>query len=303
MTRFQILAVAAAVSVPALASAQSVSVETAIGRAEVPLAPETVAAYDLAALDTLDALGVDVAGVPDFAASIPHLQDSAEGAEVVGTLFEPDLEALNAIAPDLVIVGSRSSEQLDSVSRVAPAIDMTVWGDDVPGQALARLEAYGRIFGLEEEAAAVAETFNQSIEELRAATDGKGSALIVMTNGPKVSAYGAASRFGWVHEAAGLPEAVEGVDAATHGEAISFEFIHDANPDWLIVIDRAAAIGSEDQRAEVTLDNALVADTNAWKNGNVIYVDGANIYLVGGGIQAMTQVFETLTEAFTQADS
>ena len=46
-------------ALPALA--QPVTIETATGPVELEAAPETVAVYDMAALDTLDALGVPVA--------------------------------------------------------------------------------------------------------------------------------------------------------------------------------------------------------------------------------------------------
>ena len=286
---------AACLAVPALA--QTVTVETARGTAEVPQAPQTVAVYDIAAIDTLDALGVTPAGVPDNL-YVEYLADATQEAEVVGTLFEPDFEAINALAPDLVIVGGRSADQLDALLGLAPTIDMTIWGDDLIGQALSRLEAYGRIYGREAEAQELAQAFDARLEDARAAVEGRGDALIVLTNGPKVSAYGAGSRFGWIHRALGLPEAVEDVDASTHGEAISFEFVRDADPDWLIVIDRVAAIGAEGERAQATLDNALVAETTAWKEGQVIYLDAAEAYVAGGGIQALSGQLDRIIEGF-----
>ena len=67
---------------------------------------------------------------------------------------------------------------------------------------------------------------------------------MVLTNGPKISAYGPGSRFGWFHSELDLPEAKEGIAPSNHGEAISFEFINEAQPDWLLVIDRVAATGA-----------------------------------------------------------
>jgi iron complex transport system substrate-binding protein len=134
----------------------------------------------------------------------------------------------------------------------------------------------------------------------REAVQGKGKALILMTSGPKVTAYGKGSRFGWVHAALELPPAVEDVEAATHGEAISFEFVRDANPDWLIVLDRAAAIGSGEQNAMATLDNEMVAETTAWKKKQIIHVPAADFYIAAGGVQSMQRVLETIRDAFSQ---
>ncbi|MBL4807922.1 MAG: siderophore ABC transporter substrate-binding protein [Rhodobacteraceae bacterium] len=279
------------------ALAEDVTVATARGDVLVPLMPETVLVFDISAIDTLAALGVQPAGVISNL-YVSYLDDISANAEVVGSLFEPDFEAVNAIEPDLIIVGSRSAEQVDALSEFSVAIDMTIWGDDIVGQALARLEAYGAIFDKTAEADALATDFNAALTAAQAATNNAGTALIVMTNGPKVSAYGPGSRFGWLHTTLGITPAIEDVEAATHGEAISFEFIRDANPDWLIVIDRVAAIGAEGDSAQTTLDNVLVAETTAWQNGQVIYLDSASIYVAGGGIQSMKAVIDTIAAAF-----
>ena len=59
------LLAACTMSFAAVAEAQeTISVEDARGTQEVPLKPETVVVFDMASLDTLGALGVEVAGVP-----------------------------------------------------------------------------------------------------------------------------------------------------------------------------------------------------------------------------------------------
>lgn len=280
------------------AVAQTVTAQTARGPVEVPAAPETVAVLDIAALDTIHALGVIPAGVPDMV-YVDYLAGLADSAEPVGTLFEPDLEALAALAPDLIVLGGRSSTQLDAVEPIAPTIDMTIWEDPV-AEARARIETYGAIFGLEAKATELVAALDARLGTARQAADGKGRALIVMANGPKISAYGAGSRFGWIHSALGLPEAHENLDPETHGDAISFEFIAEVNPDWLIVIDRGAAIG-EPGGADATLDNALVRGTTAAQRQQIVYLDPAPIYIAGGGYNSMTHTLDQLIAAFAGA--
>ncbi len=292
----QIAAAAVLFAAPALAD--TVTIETARGPAEVPASPEKIAVFDLSAFDTLNALGVSVAGTVDKA-YLDHLKDAHEKAEVVGSLFEPDFEAINAMQPDLIVVGSRSAEQLEPLSKFAPTIDMTVWGDDLLGQAKARIAAYGKLFDRADKASAFSAELDEKLAKARETVAGKGSALIVMTNGPKVSAYGKGSRFGWLHQALDLPEAVETNSENSHGEAVSFEFIRDANPDWLLVIDRSVAIGAEGARADETLDNALVAETTAWKNGQVIYLNAADLYIAGGGARSIMNTLDLLIEGFS----
>lgn len=289
------LALSACLWLPA--SAEEITVETATGEVSVPANPETVVALDVAAIDTLTALDVPIAGVPT-PHYVQYLDKPVADSEAVGTLFEPDFEKLVNLNPDLIVVGGRSSEQADPLSKIAPVIDMTIWGDDHVEQSLQRLNAYGKLMGREEKAAELTDEFNAKLDVARATVDGRGDALIVLTNGPKVSAYGAGSRFGWIHTALGLPEAVEGVDVQTHGEAISFEFIAEADPDWLIVVDRGAAIGAEGESAQQTLDNALVTETSAWQNDRVIYLTASNLYIAGGGIQSMSITMDEIINAF-----
>ncbi len=263
------------------AMAENVTVETYLGNVDAPQKPAKIAVFDVAALDTLAALGV----TPDGAVSpifVTYLREDTKGAAPVGSLFEPDFEAVAALAPDLIVAGGRSSKVVPDLAKIAPTVDMTIWEDTV-GQGLDRLTAFGEIFDKKTEAQALHDAFTAKLADTGAAIEGQGKALIVMTNGPKVSAYGAGGRFGWLHKDIGFPEAIADVEKTTHGEAISFEFIRETNPDILIVIDRLAAIGKDGERAQTTLDNALVQDTNAWKNGKVIYLDSAPLYIAGGG--------------------
>ena len=279
-------------------SAHAMDVATARGTVAIDGTPQTIAVFDVAAIDTLDRLGIRPAGVPDKL-YVPELEATKDGATVVGTLFEPDLEALSALAPDLVIVGSRSASKADMTAKVAPTIDMTIDGGDLFDKAKQRLATYGALFGKTAEAGAIAGELDAKLAAAKAAVAGKGKALIVMTNGPKVSTYGPGSRFGWVHAALDLPPAIAEIETATHGEAVSFEFIRQANPDWLLVLDRAAAVGSNEQAAKLTLDNELVAETTAWKKGQVVYLPAPDFYIAAGGVQAMERVLATITEGFS----
>lgn len=288
-----LLAALAAIAQPAAAE----PVETAQGQVEVASAAR-VAVMDVAAIDTLAALGVTPAGVPDKL-YVGYLADIAAKATPIGTLFEPNLERLATLSPDLIVVGGRSVAQKDALAQVAPVIDMTI-GADVPGDARKRIAAYGALFGKGEKAAELTATLDDKLARLKAAGEGKGSALIVMTNGPKMSAYGKGSRFGWIFDATGLAEAAPGLKVDTHGAAIGHEFIAQTNPDWLFVIDRGVAVGEDGVSAKATLDTPLVGQTKAWQAGHVVYLDPAAQYIAGGGYQSLTGAVDQLTEALAR---
>ncbi|WP_298971165.1 siderophore ABC transporter substrate-binding protein [uncultured Roseobacter sp.] len=277
-------------------AADTLELETAQGVVSVPAAPDRVAVFDVAVADTLDALGVSVAGTMG-SLYVDYLQDMTAQAENLGSFFEPDFEAVHALAPDLIIVGSRSSDQLNAMARIAPSIDMTV-GDDLWSDAITRLRSYGQLFNVAEKAAALEQALNKRLAQAREVVQGRGDALVIMTNGPKISAYGAGGRFGWLHKDVGLSEAAPETGASTHGEAISFEFIKAVDPDWLIVVDRLAAIGQPGESAAATLDNAIMHQTRAWSSGQVIYLNAADIYIAGGGIQSMMRTLDDLIAGF-----
>ena len=280
----------------ASAALADVTVETAQGPVTLPETPAKVAALDLGVADMMMALGVTPAAVPDKL-YLDHLQPLAQAAPA-GTLQEPDLEKLAALGPDLIVVANRTAVKKDAVAQVAPAIDMTVDGADLIGQAKARLAALAALFGRQAEGEALAAALDGKLAALADAGRGKGTALVVLTNGPKMSAYGAGSRFGWIYDVTGLPQAGGPLDKdASHGDAISHEFIAETNPDWLFVLDRGAAIGADEPSAQATLDNELVRQTNAWKNGHVVYLPAGNVYLAPGGYTALTETLDVLAAA------
>src|SRR5690606_13966933 len=101
-------ALAAAVSffiAPAFAA--DIVVKHAQGETTVAQNPAKVVTFDYAALDTLDAPGVDITGLPG--SNLPeYLGKFADDKCLkLGSIFEPDYEAVAAAAPDLIIVAGR----------------------------------------------------------------------------------------------------------------------------------------------------------------------------------------------------
>jgi iron complex transport system substrate-binding protein len=282
------------------AQAQDVKVQHAKGETTVALNPKKVVAFDLASLDTLSALGVEVVGVPT--ARFPEYLSKygSDKYEKVGTLFEPDYEAVNAAEPDLIIVGGRSSAKYDDLAKIAPTIDMTVDPKNYVASVKRNVQLLGSIFGKQVQAETRLAKLEQSVADLRqqASTSGKG--LLVLTTGGKMSAYGPGSRFGLLHSEFGIVPAVEGLATTNHGQAVNAEFILKTNPDWLFVIDRDVATGQAGGAAKKVLDNELVAQTTAWKENQVVYLDPTNWYLIGGGLTAMQASVDQIAKAIAR---
>ena len=45
------------------------------------------------------------------------------------------------------------------------------------------------------------------------------------------------------------------------------------------------------------LDNQLVRQTKAWKNGHVVYLDSAKLYLTASGLRSQQDIVDQLTQA------
>ncbi|NOJ83263.1 siderophore ABC transporter substrate-binding protein [Myxococcus xanthus] len=271
------------------------------GTTVVPLKPRRVVVFDLVALDILQALEVDVHGVAGdmFPQHLTRFRDAKYPR--MGTLFEPDYEALQAAKPDLIITGGRSSAKYSNLSRIAPTIDVPMSGKDFIASVIANTEMLASVFGKEEKARGLIEDLRKSVADLQQVTATRGKGLVVLVTGGRMSAYGPGSRFGVIHGDFGVPEAAEGLRTSLHGESISAEFIREKNPDWLFVIDRDAATGQKEGNARQVLDNELVRQTTAWQKNQVVYLDPGVTYLTGGGIQSVKQLRDQVASAYTQA--
>lgn len=76
------------------------------GETEVPAQPQRVVVLDTPHLDTALSLGVTPVGSVQSSVDegLPaYLGDRTEGIEIVGTIEEPDLEAVPALEPDLIL--------------------------------------------------------------------------------------------------------------------------------------------------------------------------------------------------------
>ncbi len=280
------------------AETEEITVTHELGETTFDKNPEKVVVFDFGILDSMEKLGIEaVAGVPQ--ANIPSYLEKyadAEKYENVGTLKEADFEAIHAMDPDLIIISGRQAAMYEEFTDIAPTIHLGVDTTKYMESFESNMNTLGEIFGKEDEVKEELAAIETQIEEVKAsATDEK--ALIVLANEGKVSAYGAASRFGIIHDVFGVAQADEGIEASTHGQSISFEYILETNPDMMFVVDRNAAVGT-DASAKDSLENELVQKTTAYKEDKIIYLDPDYWYLSGGGLQSVSEMVKEIQSAF-----
>ncbi|WP_256853356.1 siderophore ABC transporter substrate-binding protein [Pantoea sp. Fr+CA_20] len=279
-------------------AAQTVSVTHLQGTTALPLHPQRVVILNPATLDIADALGINPAGVAQSGLTYPaHLAKyNSHDYFNAGTLFEPNYEALSAAGPDVIVAGGRALAAYNKLSDIAPTVSLDLDPNNVMASLTQRTTQLGEIFGKQAQAKAVLTAFNAQIADLRTAAAQSGSAMMLMVNGGKLSAYTPHSRFGFIFDVLQFKPALAMPNASKHGNAISPELIMQANPDWLFVLDRDSAIGSkEGLSARQVLDNPLVRRTTAWKKQQIIYLDSASLY-IAGGIQSYSLMMKQIRQ-------
>ncbi|RST71289.1 siderophore ABC transporter substrate-binding protein [Siminovitchia acidinfaciens] len=276
-----------------------ISIKHEYGEATIKKNPENVVVFDFGILDTLDELGIKVTGVPQV--TVPSYLEKYSGKEYtnVGSLKEPDFEAIHDLKPDVIFISARQAELYDQFAEIAPTVYMGMDYNNYLESFKDNMNTIGKVFDKEEEVKAELADIDNQIAAVKEKTESLDkNALIVLANEGKVSAYGPKSRFGLIHDVLGFKAADENIEVSTHGQGISFEYILEKNPDILFVIDRNAAIEENAEPAKEAVENDLVKKTTAYKEGKIIYLDAEYWYLSGGGLTSIKEMIKSVEQAY-----
>ncbi|WP_230109100.1 ABC transporter substrate-binding protein, partial [Microbacterium foliorum] len=273
----------------ATAASGTHEVEHARGTTEVPDDVERVVTLEPLELDTAVAVGITPVGaaVASNVASTPAYL-GVDGVESVGTVPEPDLEAIAALKPDLILgTEARHSALYEQLSAIAPTVFIETQAD--PWRENAQL--IGEALNRDDEVADLLTAVDERCESLsdEYAVDGETAQLIRPRDETTLSLYGPVSFAGSLLECVGytIPDQdwADGLQAD-----ISPENIVDAAADNVFV----TAADVDDESA---IPAALTQNADAF--GRVTLVDTA--YWVSGvgpkGAQAVLDDIEKYLEA------
>lgn len=277
---------------PETITIQSLNASKETADLEVPYNPERIAILDMASLDILDALGVGDRVVGTADTSLEYLQDYInDDIANLGTIKEADLEAVMACEPDVIFIGGRLSSSYDALSEIAPVVYLATDVEmGVVESVRKNATTIASMFGLEDKVEELMTDFSARIDELKTVSEGK-TAIVGMCTSGSFNVLGNDGRCSIIGVEVGFENI--GVDAdidtSTHGNEASFEFIVEKNPDYIFVMDRDAAIGTDGaQLAKDIMENELVMGTDAYINGNLIYLEHPAVwYTAEGGITAL----------------
>ena len=229
----------------------------------------------------------------------------------LGSHREPDLEALVAAEPDVVINGQRFQQYQEDITKLV--------GDDVPvltfdprdgedffEELIRQTEAYGQIFGHEDDAKKVIDDFNAALERAKAAYDPSQKVMAVNTSGGEIGyiAPGKGRFFGPIFTALGLTPALEVANGSSdhEGDDISVEAIADSQPDWIFIMDRDGAVGAKEGTLHgeaLVKDNAALHNVTAVKESHI--VTAPEDTYTNENLITYTEVLNQIADAFEAA--
>lgn len=277
------------------ADGEKIKITHKLGETEVTKNPSRVIVFDYGIADALNTLDVEIIGLPK--SNLPSLLSKYEDGkyENVGSLKEPDMEKVYELKPDLIIMSGRLESYYEELNKIAPTIYLGVDNTDYLGSFKKNMETLGQIFDKEKEVKTQVAKVEEAIGKVNEKAEGV-NALIALANDNAFSVYGEGSRFGIIHKEFGIEAVDKTIESSTHGQKASFEYILDKNPDYLFVIDRAAVTGGNTSAKEM-FDNEIIKKTDAYKNGNIVYLDADVWYTISGGIESTQKMVDEVLEA------
>ena len=290
--------------------ASSVSIEANDGTVDIKLPVTRAASLDNRTFEVLAQWNVPLVAAPKKL--IPSTITAYNGDDIadVGMHRDPNLEALVAAEPDLIISGQRFSKYDAQIKELAPDVPLINLepreGQPFDQELIREVTDLGEIFGKQDEAKKLVDDFNASIERAKKAYDGSSTVMAVDVSGGNIGyvAPGKGRTWGPVFDLLGLKPAleVEGATDSHTGDDISVEAIAEANPAWMFVLDRDAAItkdGSNTPAETVITGNAALQNVAALQNKHVVYAP--NDTYTNESIITYTEIFNSIADAFEAA--
>lgn len=284
---------------PAAAAARLVT--HAKGETWIPGEPRRVAVLVNFLIDHVLALGLPpVAATTDQGAGdqMPlYLAERLRGTKPVGLALSPNLEALLAVQPDLILGISPAQDAFyDNLAQIAPTVLLEIGADW-----RSMLRRVGEVLGRQEAAQLRLAAFDQKAAQAKARLQqavGNQSVLLLLVMPKEVRIYGPASAPGKIlYQDLGL-EPPAGLPADDAIRPISLEVLPQLNADHLFVVTRSREAASQQALSELRA-NALWQGLPAVQQGHVYPVD-REAWILGRGVLAYEQVIADVLKALVR---
>lgn len=279
----------------AAGSQDTIQVNHKLGKTILQSNPDRVVAMDIGALETMHELGVKAVGTPRkfIPAYLSAIKDNPEIVDV-GSVVEPDFEAIAALNPNLILISTRQERFYDELKDIAPTVFVGTDNKNYFESFENNVKLIGRIFQKENLALEKLKTIEQKVKTAqdRYSQDPNKGLFLIYNNG-KFSAFGKGSRFGFIHDVLHIKPLMDLDDESVHGQRVSNELVAERNPDYLFIVDRnAAVVGKKANKQDV--ENRLIQQTNAFKNKKIFYLDPEVWFISGGGLTSVNLMLDDI---------
>ncbi|MFB9468242.1 ABC transporter substrate-binding protein [Nonomuraea salmonea] len=268
------------------------TVKHAMGETKVPMTPKRVVVLDTDKLDSMVSLGLAPVGAAQAQENQTwpeYLGSALAGTKPVGTLQQPNIEAIIALKPDLILGSKfRQAAFYDKLSKIAPTVFTERVGITWKENFLLDAEALGK----KEQAQQLLTAYGTRAKEV-GAKYAKLQVSIVRFMPTEIRMYGPQSFSGIVVGDAGIPrpeaQQLNDQEDRRFGK-LSQENIAKADGDAIFY--SAYGENAAKAQAEVT-GGPLWKNLGAVKSGNAHNVDD-EIWMTGIGVTAAGKILDDL---------
>ncbi|PFG58135.1 iron complex transport system substrate-binding protein [Vibrio sp. ES.051] len=281
------------------AFAANVVIDHYMGKTELEQSPKRVVVIGFGPLDALNSFGIDPVAVSNASHLPSYLSKySKDNYTSAGSLSEPDFETIYTQKPDLILVGPRGSAKYEELSEIAPTVVFAAEKDQGYWEGTqAQWRNIGKIFDIEDKVEQKIESLDVQFKAIRDYNQSNNNdALTILSIGDNISTFGAQSRFGVIYKDFGFIETVKNIKTGTHGDVISYEFIREADPKSILVIDRNSLTSTPGLDVRKSMNNDLVKATTAYKNQKIKYLDVDAWYLAMSGVTATEKMVSEIKQ-------
>lgn len=255
--------------------------------------PKRIVVLDYSVLDNMNSLNVDIEAIGTCTQYLPqYIKDMDTKTEIVdiGNLKNVNLEAIYNFHPDLIIINGRQLKYYDKLSKIAPTINTSAMSKYDYKEALKNnITLIGKIFDKEISSLALYETIETRISKINSNPNINDKGLFLFIVGNKMFVVNSESMMGGLpYNACRLNSVTDNQDTTKkntpYTDQISFEYIASKNPEYIVIINKDAAIhlGTAKTTSFIT-DNVLLQNVDAVKNNRVYLANSEVWYLAGGG--------------------
>lgn len=284
--------------------ATPIVVKHELGTTSIAYHPQRAAVLDMNEADFLDQLSIPIAGMPkDY---VPHfLQKYKDDQKVqdLGAIVQPNMERIYTLKPDIILMTPLQANQYQALSKIAPTVHYDINFNNSQQHHIEAIKAHlitlGQVFNQQQLATQKVDALDAKVAEVRKITANRPEkALVVLHNNGAFSNFGVQSRYGFVFNAFGVKPASTVVDTSLHGQPISSEFIKQADPDILYIVDRTAVMEHRPTIDAERMSNPLLRQTKAWKNGKVVFVDADAWYITAASPTSMHILIDDVIKGY-----